>query len=170
VILGQVCRTVRPVARTASHYKRPLSVVVRLLILAVMLKAGVEVRDRLADGPATVSIALLPAVAAACVGIHLMAFLVAFSGGRFFGFDRPKRIAAAMAGSQKTLPVSLILFDAYFTGYPLAVVPVVLYHFGQLIADTALADMMHRRACIERSLEFNNDELESIVVHAPKTG
>ena len=34
----------------------------------------------------------------------------------------------------------------YFQAYPLAVVPLVAYHFGQLIVDTFVADALARPA------------------------
>jgi sodium/bile acid cotransporter 7 len=143
VVLGQLVRLVGPVRRAADRHKTTTSVVARMLILAVMLKAGLEVRDRIADGAGT-ALAELPAVAAACVGVHLVGLFVGLAGGRLLRIDRPQRIAAAVSGSQKTLPVSLVLFDAYFTAYPLAVVPLVFYHFGQLLADTLVANVLVR--------------------------
>ena len=53
-------------------------------------------------------------------------------------------MAIAFAGSQKTLPVALFLFHAYFKDqYPLAVVPLAFYHVGQLVVDTFVADWLH---------------------------
>jgi sodium/bile acid cotransporter 7 len=145
VVLGQLVRVIPPVGRAADRHRTAVSVVARFLILAVMLKAGLDVRDRIADGAAGV-LAELPAVAAACVGVHLVGLFAGLTLGRLLRIDRPRRIAVAVAGSQKTLPVSLVLFDAYFTAYPLAAVPLVFYHFGQLLADTLVADFLVRRS------------------------
>jgi sodium/bile acid cotransporter 7 len=81
-------------------------------------------------------------VALVCLAIHLLGLYGGLWSGRAIGFARPSRIAIAFGGSQKTLPVSLILFDAYFQDYPLAVIPIVFYHFGQLIADTFIAERL----------------------------
>jgi sodium/bile acid cotransporter 7 len=145
VALGQLARAAGPVARAAARHQTGLSVLTRLLVLAMMLKAALGVRDRLAGGPAGVTAGLLLAVAAVCVGLHLAGLAGGLWGGRCLGFDRPRRIAVGIAGSQKTLPVSLMLFEAHFAGYPLAGVPMVLYHFGQLIADTLLAGWLRNR-------------------------
>jgi sodium/bile acid cotransporter 7 len=145
VILAQSLRAAPKIARLTTHYKIEMSVVSRLLILAVMLKAALEARDRLVEGTATVSVGWLPLVALACVGVHLIALVLALWGGKFISLDRPRRIAAAISGSQKTLPVALVLFDAYFPGYPLAILPLVFYHFGQLIADTVVAGFLAHR-------------------------
>src|SRR5262245_27985842 len=50
VVLGQCVRRIGPVGRAADRHKTAVSVVARFLILAVMLKAGLDVRDRIADG------------------------------------------------------------------------------------------------------------------------
>ena len=52
-------------------------------------------------------------------------------------------IGIAFSCSQKTLPVSLLLFDEYYkTAYPLAVVPLLCYHAGQLLLDTLIAQRL----------------------------
>ena len=52
----------------------------------------------------------------------------------------------AFACSQKTLPVALLLFESYFKQeYPLAVLPLVFYHVGQLAVDTVIADHLRER-------------------------
>ena len=61
--------------------------------------------------------------------------------------DRGRQIAIAISCSQKTLPISLALFDRYFaraepTPFPLAVVPLLFYHAGQLLLDTLIAQRL----------------------------
>jgi sodium/bile acid cotransporter 7 len=140
--VGQLLRAPVVLRRVATDHKIMLGVAARLLTVAVMLKAAVEVRTRLGDGQATPGLVTLAIAAVVCVAVHLLALAAAWWSSRAFRFDRPSRIAVAFAGSQKTLPVSLILFDAYFRDRPLAVVPIVFYHFGQLIADTFIAERL----------------------------
>ncbi len=66
-------------------------------------------------------------------------------GSRCLRFERGQQIAVAIAGSQKTLPVALYLFDVYFQPFPLAIVPMVVYHVGQLIVDTFVAEALAGR-------------------------
>jgi sodium/bile acid cotransporter 7 len=75
-----------------------------------------------------------------CVGTHLTALAVGLWSSKGLGFDRPNQIAVAFACSQKTLPVAIYLFDAHYQSTPLAVVPLVLYHVGQLTVDTFIAE------------------------------
>jgi sodium/bile acid cotransporter 7 len=137
VALGQGVRLLPGMARAAVQYRTLTGVVSRVLILAILLRAALG----LAQHTAGLSAAALVLTALACLGTHLAALAVGLAGGRVLGFARPDAVAAAFAGSQKTLPVGLFLFESYFkTEYPLAVVPLVLYHVGQLVADTFVAD------------------------------
>jgi sodium/bile acid cotransporter 7 len=140
--IGQLLRLPASFRSMATAYKPSLSVVARLLTAAIMLKAAVEVRKRFDGREDPPAIAALILVAGVCLAVHLVALGGGWWSSRTLGMDRPSRVAVALGGSQKTLPVSLILFDAYFRQYPLAVIPMVFYHFGQLILDTFLAERM----------------------------
>jgi sodium/bile acid cotransporter 7 len=148
VAAGQLTRLPRPLARAADTYRAPLGVVTQVLILLIMLKAAVDLGERLWDtsGGVAGGLALGPvlAAAAACVGVHLAALACGMGSSRLLGFERPVRIAVAFSCSQKTLPVALLLFETTFRdrGYPLAVLPMLFYHIGQLTADTFIADRL----------------------------
>jgi sodium/bile acid cotransporter 7 len=147
VALGQLLRAAPPLRLAATAYKPTLGVVARLMTFAIMLKAGVEVRGRVDADAAATGLGAFVGVAALCLCLHLAALFCGLSTSRAFGFERPTQIAVAIGGSQKTLPIALILFDAYFVKeYPLAVVPLVFYHFGQLIVDTFIAQRLVDRS------------------------
>ena len=111
----------------------------RLLILVVLLRAAAD----LSGHTAGLTVSALLATAAVAVGLHLAALALGLGGARALGLPRPDGIAAAFAGSQKTLPVALFLYGAYYEArYPLAVVAVVFYHAGQLLADTLVAEWL----------------------------
>src|SRR5262249_7844517 len=144
--LGQACRAVGPLARAAARGRTALGVVSQLLILGVLLKATANVGERLREGTAALSAASVLGVAAVCVGVHLAALACGLWGGRGLGFERPGGVAAAFAGSQKTLPVGLLIFERYFqAAYPLGILPLAFYHFGQLLTDTFIADALAAR-------------------------
>jgi sodium/bile acid cotransporter 7 len=136
VALGQLLRAIGPPAQVADRHRIFLSILARLLTVTIMLKAAMHVRERLENGTVSVSSWLLVAVAALCLTTHLGAFASGFWSSKVLGFAHEDQVAVALGGSQKTLPVSLILFDAYFTAYPVALIPVALFHLEQLIADT----------------------------------
>jgi sodium/bile acid cotransporter 7 len=141
--LGQLARTAGPLARAATRGRAVLGVLSRLLMLVVILKAAADVSGRLGERAAALAAGPLLAAAGLCVATHLAALAAGLWGARALRFDRPSRVAVAFACSQKSLPVGLFLFDAYFKDlYPLAVVPMVFYHVGQLVVDTFIADAL----------------------------
>jgi predicted Na+-dependent transporter len=152
--LGQLCRGVGPLARTATHHKRLFGIVSQLLILLSLLKGAVILSFRFRQGTRLPDAGAVLEVIVACLGLHLLAQAVGFWSSRWMGVDRPRRTAVAFSCSQKTLPVALLIFDRYFRAFPLAILPLVAYHFGQLVVDTFVADRLgHRHAKAEKSHE-----------------
>ncbi|MGE3806731.1 MAG: bile acid:sodium symporter family protein [Gemmataceae bacterium] len=139
---GQLLRAVGPLARFSDEYKGALGVVARLFILVVIFKAAVHVRTRLDEQGDAYAVGPLLWTGAVSVGLHLFGLYAGLWSSKPLGFARSDRVAVAFASSQKTLPVSLYLFDHHFAAYPLAVVPIVFYHVGQLVVDTFIAEMM----------------------------
>jgi sodium/bile acid cotransporter 7 len=144
VALGQLGRTVHMFRWVAVQFRQPLSAVSRVLILLIMLRAAVLVSEQLAEKAPRLGVSTILVAGVVCLGNHLVALFGGAWSSRQLGFDRRAQIAVAIAGSQKTLPVSLALLDLYFPAQPLAVVPMLFYHSGQLIADTFIADMWAR--------------------------
>ncbi len=146
VALGQLMRASPPLVRLAQRGRTVLGVVSRLLIFSIIVKAAADVAARLAARTDLPSPMLLLETAGLCVVVHLIALFVGLWGGQVLRFDRPSRIAIAFAGSQKTLPVALLLFETYFKeAHPLAVVPIVFYPLGQLVLDTFIAERLAHR-------------------------
>lgn len=145
VALGQVARAFGWFRWIAVQYREPLGAVSRLLILLIVLRAAVPVSEQLSQKAAALGLGAVLAAGLVCLGTHLVALFGGAWSARRLGFDSRQQIAVAIAGSQKTLPVSLTLLELYFPTYPLAVVPMLFYHFGQLIADTFIADMWAAR-------------------------
>jgi len=162
--LGQLLRASGSLATIADRHRILFSILARLLTVAIMLKAAVDVRDRLENGTAPVSAWLLLAVAVLCLMVHAGAFAGGFWSSKGLRFTAEDQIAVALAGSQKTLPVALILFDAYYVAYPLAVVPVAFFHLGQLVLDTFLAEWFAVRRPAEPALRATADlTAESVI-------
>jgi sodium/bile acid cotransporter 7 len=143
--VGQLCRAVGPLARTAARYKSPLGVVSQLLILVVLVKAAASVSNRLRHEPAVPGGPEVLGLALVCASLHLVALGGGLWSSRWLRFDRPSQVAVAFACSQKTLPVALLVLERYYPAYPLAVVALAFYHFGQLVLDTLIADRLARR-------------------------
>jgi sodium/bile acid cotransporter 7 len=137
--LGQLTHMLEPLGRFARRNKTGLGICSQLLILAVILKAAVDFRLNL-EKREGISGTWFLATGLICMAIHSIALSAGFWSSRRLGFDRPSQIAVAFACSQKTLPVSLYLLETHFRAYPLAVVPLVFYHAGQLLLDTFIAE------------------------------
>jgi len=145
VVVGQLARAVPWLRTLATRGRTPLGVVARLLILIIMLRAILGVLVQLGDRAASVGTTAILVTGVLCLGNHLLALYAGVWSSAWLGFDRAAQIAVAFAGSQKTLPVSLFLLERYFNDYPLAVVPLLFYHAGQLIADTFIAEQWAAR-------------------------
>ncbi len=136
---GQLARLLPGMPELAVRYRKPLSIVAQLFVLSIILKATVDV-------PACVSslsALAVPATLLACAGTHLAALALGLWGGRALRFAHADCVAVAFACSQKSLPVALSLFQVFYhDSYPLAVVPLAVYHVGQLVLDTFIAEQM----------------------------
>eukprot|EP00913_Durusdinium_trenchii_P028339 g26567.t1 len=160
VVLGQIVRQFSAPARFAVRYKTPIGVVAQSCILTIVLTAATKAGLKLSEssgqaggGPGTAAIAV---VWLSCIGLHLVAMVISFWGGRAAGFHRDDQIAVAFAGSQKTLPIGVLIATdekmfgnpdllATGVGIPFAVFPMLMYHASQLFIDTAIADRFRAR-------------------------
>jgi len=107
----------------------------------------VDLSDQLGERSETLSLALAVATGFLAVASHLIGLAGGFWTSKWMKFDPSEQIAVAFACSQKTLPVSLYLFMTYFKdAYPLAILPLVFYHVGQLIVDTFIAEGLSKHA------------------------
>ena len=81
-------------------------------------------------------------VAVWAVGVHLIAMSIGILGARGAGLPRSSQIAVGISGSQKTLMVGLqIAIDC-----GVSVVPMLIYHVGQLLTDTLIAERWKGRS------------------------
>lgn len=147
-IIGQLARQLPPLGRLAMACKFEIGVVAQCLVLLIVAKTAIEAGGRLqgqSQWPTAVDFARLTIE---CAGLHALAMLIAERGGRWLDLSRPDRIATMFAGSQKTLPVGLLLsaMPAVTGGrsLPFITFPILLFHAVQLVMDTAIADRMAR--------------------------
>jgi solute carrier family 10 (sodium/bile acid cotransporter), member 7 len=147
IAAGQLARFIRPIAIFADRRKVLLSSLAQAFILAQVLwactLAGPALRTGMAagDGWTAASIAW-----ACCVTLHVGALVAAWFGGFAIGLPREDVIASAFAGSQKTLPLGmLIATDPNLLGgpdLPFTIFPMLMYHASQLLIDTVVASRM----------------------------
>ncbi len=140
VLAGQAARIAPKLSHIANRHKTFFGAWAQVLILIVIFKAAARMGHELAGGSAAVDGIALLLTAVLNIGLHLSALVVGLWTSRGLGLDRPRQIAVAFAASQKTMPVAILLLDKYFRqDFPFAVAPILIYHVGQLILDTAIA-------------------------------
>jgi sodium/bile acid cotransporter 7 len=141
--LGQLARLVHTLRRFADDHKKGIGVCAQACVLVIVfaaafLKAGPQLKPSV--GPA-MSLWAVAVVWLSCIAVHSVAMLLAWQGGRLLGFVREDCVAIAFAGSQKTLPIGLLV-ASHFGGF--ALFPMLMYHASQLFIDTAVAHRMRQ--------------------------
>ncbi len=139
VAVGQTVRLWHRVVRLETRYRLANGVLARLLVCVMLVKGVVTAAPAARELTGLVLLLLF----VLCWGLHLVGVAAGLFGGRLLALDRPDCIAAGIAGSQKTLPVGLYLFQTYFQAdFPLALAPLVFYHASQMVLDTLLAERL----------------------------
>lgn len=160
VSLGQLTRLITPAARFADRFKTPLGVIaqtcVLFLVFAASCRGGLNIQSA---GSAPGLLAVLWVLVSA-IFLHLLAMGVAWQSGKMAKFSRRDRTAMLFAGSQKTLPIGVLIAtdpslfgDPNFLGpgqgIPFVVFPMLLFHGSQLFIDTFVANQIALNAPLE---------------------
>ena len=155
--VGQAVRAVPAANRLAAGRRGLWGNLALGLVLGIVFtgaaKAGATLGDLGAGRGGWGLVAATAWVWAACVLAHAGAMAVAYRGAGLLGFGRGEQIACAFAGSQKTLPIGLLIAtgaDMFGDpdllgpgrGVPLAVFPMLMYHASQMFLDTAVASRL----------------------------
>jgi len=130
--LGQGLRLIG-LAAWADKRKWALSIIAQTGILAMVLLGSVISAERLSSGQA-ISMGDIALTAMCAWVIHLIAVGIGYYLSAMAGAQRPQQLGTAIACGQKTLMVGLQL--ALDGG--VSVLPMILYHVGQLLIDTLL--------------------------------
>lgn len=144
LIVGQLLRRIW-LARWAAARRTQLSTLAQMGILVMVAFGSVASADHIADRPGeglTGGIALEIATAGAmAIGIHCITLAVGVAAARSLGATAAEQIAVGLAGSQKTLMVGLqIALDC-----GVSVLPMIIYHVGQLMLDTVVVQRWAER-------------------------
>jgi sodium/bile acid cotransporter 7 len=149
MLAGQGLRLIGSCGRFADRYRVSLAALAQCCVVAIVLKAGVAVGGQLQSETTLNTPEIFAWSIGLAVTLHLIALAIGMISCRWFGFDRGRQIAVAFSASQKTLQVSLLLYDLYFkVDHPLAVMPLLFYHVGQLMLDTVIARRIAARGSL----------------------
>jgi solute carrier family 10 (sodium/bile acid cotransporter), member 7 len=142
IILGQVARQPLRIGAWALRHKVGISVGAQILILVMVWTAAVKGGIRISQTKLVISLWSVLLVWGSVVVVHLATLYAGLFLCRLLGVSRADRIAVAFAGSQKTLPVGLLISETLSrqAGLSFAVFPMLMYHASQLFLDTLIAD------------------------------
>lgn len=147
IVLGQLARLVPTLARGADRYKTLMGVWAQGAILLLVFGAACGAGPQLVSGAGYEGGAqAIVLVWGSCIVVHAAGMWIAWRGAAAIGFSTEDRRAITFAGSQKTLPIGVLLatdpqlFGS--SGLPFAVFPMLMFHGSQLFMDTAVADRM----------------------------
>ncbi|WP_158261096.1 MULTISPECIES: bile acid:sodium symporter family protein [Pirellulaceae] len=140
--LGQLARLLPGAGSWATKNKFQLGIVAQIGVLCMVLlgciSCGLKLRNLPTDQmPTILSFGVMIGLVLA---IHMSALLLGVGVAKQLRFPRSEEIAIAFAGSQKTLMIGLAIASEFYTANPLAILPMVAFHVGQLFLDTAVAD------------------------------
>ncbi len=142
-LAGQVARQFAPIASWVADRKDVLGSVAQCGILTIVLVGAVSAGDELGVSDDQIGAAGWLLMIASVVGVHLSMLACGHLLSAALRLSRPDRIAVGFAGSQKTLPIGLYIAVNHFGG--LTMLPMVAFHFCQLISDTLVADRLRGR-------------------------
>ncbi|MCC9599707.1 bile acid:sodium symporter [Stieleria sp. JC731] len=138
LVVAQLMRRMG-LAAWADRNKKRLSLFAQMGILA-MVFFGAIVSQSYGDRGSAGDAIVIVSVIIAAVSVHLAALTIAYLWARVIKLPREEQIAVSFAGSQKTLMVGLqIAIDC-----GVSVLPMMIYHIGQLICDTIVASRFRK--------------------------
>lgn len=165
ILTGQALRLSRACAAFADRRKLLLSNLAQVCILVTVFFSAYNAGPQLAIGRATPALAAILLVWGSTVAIHIAGLVIGYWGGRLLGLSMENTIAASFAGSQKTLPIGILVAESVArTGLPFAVFPMLMFHASQLVVDTIVAD---RFIHIDRSQEAGGVNANSLNTKTP---
>ena len=143
MIAAQLVRQIPRVAPWTAKNKTKLGVLAQVGVLSMVglgaVAAGLKLDSNLSALFHLDKLTMVVAV----LGVHLVVLAAGLASSRALGIRREDGIAVGFAGSQKTLMVGLEVAVTYYGG--LVMLPMVVYHAGQLLADTVVADRLRQR-------------------------
>ena len=146
--LAQLIRLIPGVAEVATRRKTPIGVLAQFGVLSMIFIGAIRTGVKLmADEDLAYHLFDIGLMIVAVLGLHLAMMVVGMVAAFYLRFPREDRIAVGIAGSQKTLMVGLQMG----LELGLSVLPIVVYHVGQLLLDTIIADRLRANESAAKS-------------------
>ena len=153
--LGQAVRWIPGVRPVVDRRKPAISAIaqlfIELIVVTAALRAGIAWRE-ISLAPASTAQLTLAAflwMGLGAVLLHLVVWWVGWKITRRLGWSEADAVGVSFSGSQKTLPVGVLVATdpaTFGTSHPFAIFPMLVFHIGQLFLDSALASWLKRRS------------------------
>ncbi|MGH7806102.1 MAG: bile acid:sodium symporter [Candidatus Binatia bacterium] len=138
VVAGQLARPL--LWKAAQRIRFVLRFVPQLIILVFVYTGIAAAGERLTASPDLVLRFLVVGA-----GIHGTLLAFTYAGSNLLGLGPRARVAVVLAGSQKTLPNGIYLWDRFFTGNPHGALALVVLHVLQLLVDALILPWLRPR-------------------------
>ena len=149
-LLGQLVRVRVGVRIWVDGNKNLISNMAQAIILTLVFISSFKGGQKFDfDGSNGLPHEALLTVWGSCIALHLAAAAVGWWASGLFGFSESDRRAIVFAGSQKTLPIGLLVSEA--TGMPFSIIPMLMFHGSQLFIDTWIAGRLQKRGGVSAS-------------------
>ncbi len=139
IAVGQALRLSGRLAAAGTSRKRMMNAGAQVGVLFMVVVGMATTAEKL-EGSG-IEVFDLFKTAIVCLVVHLLALVGGYEGARMIGLPRSDCIAAAFAGSQKTLMAGLLICVTL----KVSLLPMVTYHLIQLVIDTLIADRLARK-------------------------
>jgi len=124
---------------TIRLFESKLQILNQILILTIVWMGLSQSRPAILNSGSMIGIIVL-----ITAGFHAVLLLEAFGATRLFGLERGRRESIIFMGSQKTLPLSIILQVTYFPQFGQALVVCVVHHLVHLLIDSYIVGKLRR--------------------------
>jgi len=120
--------------KTGTKIKKRIQVVNQILVLGIVFMAASGTKDLSCNNFKQLFVIVLIVTV-----FHLILLLFSFSGTKLFKIGRGRYESVLFMGSQKTLPLCVIIQISYFSEYSIALLVCVVHHFIHLMIDGYLS-------------------------------
>ena len=124
---------------TIRLFKNRLHILNQIFILTIVWMGLSQSRPAILNSGSMIGVIVL-----ITAGFHAVLLVEAFGTAQFFGLKRGRRESIIFMGSQKTLPLSIILQATYFPQYSQALVVCVVHHLVHLLIDGYIVGKLRR--------------------------
>jgi sodium/bile acid cotransporter 7 len=138
--MAQIVRVIRPIAIWSTSEKKRLGILAQTGILVMVTLGSAKLMPQIEDSIGS-QLGEWLLMGMGVLALHLLVLFLGWVLSGWLKFHRRERIAVAIAGSQKTLMVGLLLS----IDLGVSILPMVTFHLGQLFVDTLIADRWARQ-------------------------